>query len=422
MAKDQAGKTKNDMYEGSVAVAESPKAGEGPPTSWGGGGESIPADAVNATVQLFCSSNTPQSWKEVRSITAIVGDPWGNRGCPQEIQCFRPSRQDYLEFCVSLPAGRIVSLEFGVTYSDTKTPVWCEPLLTSVQCGGGAAIKHLLPEIPVASVLQKTSKLVIHAQWSSKKDGRWERTGPVEIASVNAKLLSIGNAVADTSPATNNETLPPPTLQGSTALIELSRGGTYKLDVRIKERYASVHPKMHHLFCACGDSAELTVYFEPCERVVALFFVNSCGQPVAATSVFQEGDVTPLNISEGGACSFHPGKVGSVRLSCQDYDLRPSEILVDERMHQAHVIEAVKKTRLLAGHSENISLELEEAIKPGVEAIFRILKTDGTFIEKLNAASGMVNYSAPTDYPILIEAVVDGIPVGRKTHYPTGWS
>lgn len=414
-------KAKNDAYEGGVAVAESEKADDAMASSWGGEGESINADTVEATVQLFCSSNTPQDWKDIKYVTAIIGDPSGSsRGCPLDIQCVRVSRQDYLEFTVSLPVRRMVGLEFGVKYPDTKTLVWCEPLLTSVECGGNATIKNWLPGLPPAPVQKDTAKLIIHAQWSTKKDGRWERTGPIEIASVNATLLPIRKADGG-EPAASSDTLPPATLQGATALLELLRGRTYDVTMQIKERYASVHPKMPHRFSVCADSAELVVCFEPCERMAALFFVNSCGQPVSPTDVLPEGSITPLQVTDG-ACSFHPARVGLLRLSCQDYDLRPNEIKVDERMHQAHVIEAVKKTRALATRSENISLELEERIRPGVEAIFRISTTDGKLIEKVNAASGTVNYSAPSDYPILIEAIVDGVPVGRQTHYPKGWS
>jgi hypothetical protein len=124
----------------------------------------------------------------------------------------------------------------------------------------------------------------------------------------------------------------------------LQRGSEYSIDLRLKEKYARSLPPMPFSLPVCwtGDR-ELSICLEPCERVVALFFVNSCGQPANPADVFVENRGQSLIISPEGVCTISGAESGIMRFLSSSFHLNPGEIHVDDRMAQAHVIQVAPK-------------------------------------------------------------------------------
>jgi hypothetical protein len=436
MAKEQAVKAKSDeAQEASTVAAEAGKPANtsltkaAAPTavkpSEGNGSKAASGDRTNVTVQLYSTSGAPLQWgaeNGVESVTAIVGELCGGDGqtCGQTFTSRSDSSsKGYVQFSLSIPPMKMVRIDLAVQYKNAAAPALCKPTITMVDCEEQRKIDLEVPPQAITPPKATTTTLILEGHWCSNKDVRHDRRGTVEIASASAKLLWMTGKKGVDQPPAKNPTIQA-TLQSGAALLLLQSGGTYEITFALKEKFARSCPGMPFVFDV-GWTGEKTlpICVEPCERVVALFFVNSCGQPAVPADVFRDNDVHAMTINEAGVCSFNAAKVGRVRLSSRNYELRPTEIEVDERMAQAHVIEALPRTLALAGAAnfEEIVLEFAEEIRQGERAFFRIMTLEGKLIETLEAGSGKAVYCPPTDEPLMIHALRNGKVIDEVMHH-----
>lgn len=391
----------------------------------GNGSKAGSGDTTNVTVQLYSTNGAPLQWDAengVESVTATVGELCGGDGqtCPETFTSRSDSSsKGYVQFDLSIPPMKMVRIDLAVQYKNSPAPALCKPTITMVDCEEHRRIDLEVPSQAITQPKATTTTLILEGHWCSNKDVRHDRRGTVEISSASAKLLWMTGKRGVDQPPAKNPTIQA-TLQSGAALLLLQSGGTYEITFALKEKFARSCPGMPFVFDV-GWTGEKTlpICVEPCERVVALFFVNSCGQPAVPGDVFRDNDVHAMTINEGGVSSFSGAKVGRVRLTSRNYELRPNEIDVDERMAQAHVIEALPKTHALAGAAnlEEIVLEFAEEIKQGERAFFRIMTLEGKLIETVEAGSGKAVYCPPTDEPLMIHALRNGKLIDQVMHH-----
>jgi hypothetical protein len=421
MAKDPIMKTKtNDANDTTTAAADAGKPADASLTKSTiakttehkeGGNSSV--DAVSVQVALCTTvqgKQVPLIWgsdgTDVTEVLYTVSDTCGeDQGCPNS----KKQASGAVGFQTRVRAGTMARIDASVTYSGAAEPVKCLPMIMSVACGEkNCSITMLAPPPPSQLTAAEAPQLILRTLWRTKGGDR-EEEGP-EITAVNIKAL--GDATSDSCSR--------PVVQGSGALLKLVRDQTYEVMAEFREDYACACPPLPmHVHVCWEGTRELPIFLERCERMVALFFVDSCGRPVVPSDVLRDGQVLPMNVSQGGLCSFHAERTGRVRLSSQDCEFRPNEIKVDERMKQAHVIEAIRRTAVSAISEgiEEIFLEIAEEIKQGEQAFFKILALDGKLIQTVKADKGRAHL-ADLDHPCLIQAFVGGNCVGEQPHYP----
>jgi hypothetical protein len=344
-------------------------------------------DAEGYVLQFGTDAN------EVDYVTVATGEPCGEESqtCPAKIT----GDEGNVDIPVLLHPNKTVLVNIKVMYANQTALVAGKPMMLSVGCEGPRRFMMPAPP-PPSQAAPGTTALTVQAYWCAKKAGRHDRARAAEIATATAKLMPTQGQVKDATP--QEASYAPSTVQGGIAHLILLQDSYYEVEVRLKEKYARSSPGMpFYLPTGSESEGELSIYFEPCERVVALFFVSSCGQPVTPGDVYQEGQVHALEINQEGGATLTGAEVGRVRFSSSTYQLKPNEIHIDERMAQAHVIEAIpmaiagKKPK--AREQEEFILELEKL--PRGDAIVEVLSLSGEQVASLSPdPAGQYRYPA----------------------------
>jgi hypothetical protein len=262
------------------------------------------AGAVNSTnlaVQLCDCDGKPLYWtKDIDSATASVVDLHGaNEPCLQQ---FPGRRECPATLDLQVPPNTWREIRVEAARANKKGTMHFVSAAAFVDFGHPQNIVILACPTPVKPVIEDTSMYAVTTYWCSNQAGRLDRTRGAEIASATAELVRC------TWPAgaklTPGETHVPATIDGANALFALRSGCSYSIDVRLKEKYLRSHPCMPLSITAGSQTPEpMPIYFERCERVAAILFVESCGQPVRPIDVYRNGEARPLEISREGVCT-----------------------------------------------------------------------------------------------------------------------
>jgi hypothetical protein len=375
-------------------------------------------NSANVTIILCTAEGAPLAWSEVQSVTAWSGDLCGreNQACPLDITQGQTGQASFL---LATPARRMVQIGAAAKYAKSGKAIAFVPVVTSVDCGETLTANMLAaPSMPEPAG-SDTSPLAIQAHWCVNKNGRRDRVRAAEIVSATAELMPktrIANS-EDSSALAPQAVFVRATMHGGVARFALLKRREYKIDVRLKENYARSCPPVPFTFCVGrGCETEMSLYFEACERVVALFFANSCGHPANPDDIYVEGDFQPLTLSPEGAHTLNGAEVGRVRFSSNKYQLSPSEIYVDERMTQAHAIQVTPRA---VSHPRPRLEEVEEFIfgfdqKPRGEASVEVLSPDGELVATLTAdSSGEYHFPAKPNDEFDFVARMDGRVIER---------
>jgi hypothetical protein len=354
------------------------------------------------TVTLCESDGTPLIWDEKKdsgtaTISALDGSGEGHKitlkSNPQHLPLkFHPQTWAVVDVEATI-SGTLTNFMQGAVFVDY----------------GGSPSLSLLQRVPPNTLPKDTSTFTVKAHWGNK-DGYPDRARTAEIASATAILVK--GSCPGRSNTTASETPVQATVYGATAVFAALRNGcTYSIDVRLKEKYSS--STMPQLITAPSGATDMPIYFEPCQRMVGLLFVDSCGKPAYPNDIQLEGRGQPLAISPEGMYTLTGADVGRVRFSSASYDLRPNEIAVDERMAQAYVVQvapwAVAGKSLEEPEIEEIVLDMKDALMEDGQATVNVLSDKGKLLETLVPASdGTVTYYGPRDEPVMLQAVVRG--------------
>jgi hypothetical protein len=261
--------------------------------------------------------------------------------------------------------------------------------------------------------------LTLNAHRCVSRDDHRDRTGAARIVWAAAEPIPHAQPDPTTSAAAKKPVPVLASIIDGIAFFSLHKNRNYLIDGRLEEECASTCPTFPFSWCADEDQ-ELSICVEPRERVVSVLMVDPCGKAVDPTGVLVEhgGKTQQLPAGQAGTYTLTGVEVGRVRLLSQSYRFNPHEILVDDRMNQAHVLEATRLNFQPSSEDlDELVLEFGDEIKEGEEALFRILTLEGKLIETLAAGSGKpVRYLAPQDEPIMIHACVNGKTVGQQVH------
>ncbi len=289
-------------------------------------------------------------------------------------------------------------------------------VIMSVGCKEKLPLKIWALPQAVARVQPKKRKIVIDGRWSGHRCGETDRSRPLHIESATATYYSVDPGKGTQEPHGTSHAV----VQGSTATFHLIEGH-YRLQFKLKEHFAGSVPSLPHTLIVGDADAHIPIWFEPCERTVTLLFVNACGHPEDGVDFHVEGEGALPAINQQGMLTFSPTKTGRLRLISHGFHLKPEEIHVDERMAQAHVIEALPKRHVLAGprDEEAIVLDLVELLEENQIAIVKLLTLDGAMLASQPAAKlEPARFEAKYDFPILLEAFVNGQPICQLIHQP----
>jgi hypothetical protein len=366
----------------------------------------------NLTISLLDAKGKPLTWgrgkESISKVTVATGDSCrATEPCPQT---FELGRGD-VELDLTVPTGKMVRIDLEVTYGPAGTPQKLAPILTTLECGADAETMDILvPGQTSPDPAEETATLLIRGHLCRR--GGCEKVEhalpvPIEEVIVATKWVTVNRR---TVPAGPNTPTPDVVRKDGVAFLSLEVGSTYQIDVRSRNKcgqtcYGLIPPL--YTVQKAGD-ATLDVCFEPQERMVALFFVDSCGQPASPSDVYRLDDGSPLDIDDNGRSQV-PAQ-GRLRLASLSYELRPSELHLEDGS-AAHVIHAQQ----LAG-SKALKSGLEECLfvfenlGRDSAAIVQVTNLKGELVDTLKAdAQGQISYTPKNPNETLeYAAYIDG--------------
>jgi hypothetical protein len=370
------------------------------------------ADTGEVKIELLDSKTLDKvEWKNIEKVTAKVGELCrAAEPCPQTITANQTT--------LTLPTETLVRIDLEVTYPNLP-PVALAPVITRIRCNeqNPPTISVLIPPPTPATASTESATVLVQGHLCSHKEGKRDRIRPVGIETPTVTVvwyLDNQGKPKQLDPKQPDPNAPSPkviTMQGGIALLTLPVKAMYEITVQSKEKCGRSCPSMPiqmPVWYPFEQSWEIC--FEPAEPAAALFFVDSCDQPVAPTDVFRQGYGKPLEIGSRGH-AWVTGK-GPVKLSSATHELFPDEIPIRERP-EPHVVRALPRAGAgkphTSGHHE--CTFAFEGLRRGSRATVKVMKQDGQLIKTLEAnEQGEVIYK-PDDPNEVLKYVgcIDGV-------------
>jgi hypothetical protein len=320
---------------------------------------------------------------------------------------------------LSVPSNQMTRIEAEATISgqqgDEQVPLI--PTVGSFGCEQPArTITMFATQEEIVPPQDESVMVSLIAHRCVNKDDHRDRTRTTRITSATAEVCD------GTKSQTSNATKPARitgTILDDIVIFKLEKDKNYLFRARFEEECANTCPTFPFVSCADRDK-EISICVEPRERVVNLLCIDACGKAVEPDFFVDQGEGwKQQSKGQGGTYTLTGLRAGRLRFRSENYKFTPEEIQVDERMNQAHVLEAKKvQTTVDSGGIEEIFLEIAEEIGQGEQALFNILTLEGKLIKTLKAENGRATYSAAADQPYLIRALVDGKVCGEQMHFP----
>ncbi len=383
--------------------------------------EAANAESAPSVTMFFCDSKGTLI-DQLTDLKARASEPCGRNEDP----CWHDIKQRKDGSAMfPVPAGQTVFVEAKGTIPGvegaTDKRVSFVPGLVNLCYGQTKNIKMFEAPAAAASPQADRVTLTITTHRCMNKDDHSERRGSARIVSATAEQIPYERSESHQAQGaiTKKPASIAATILEHVAFFTLQKNTDYRFHMRLEEECAKTCPPFPFTWCADKDR-EISICVEPRERVVTLMFVDSCGKAVEPSEVLvdQGEGWRQQPKGQGGACTLTGVRAGRLRLLSDGYKFRPEEIHVDERMNQAHVLEATKiQTTIESGEVEEIFLEIAEEIGQGEQALFNILTLDRKLIKTLKAAGGKAVYRATADETCLIQAVVGGRVCGEQMHY-----
>jgi hypothetical protein len=364
---------------------------------------------IEAYIELYTQDGKALGWSEFESVTATADElgAGDRQACPQEIY----SSSGDMKCPVFIPLQRFVRVQVQANYANGRTPMHFTPVVTYGDCGDDRLV------IPMMAIVHEwqpqagpSIPVTVNAHWCAKRAGRHERMRAAEIASATAKLVQVGAEKMPGAPPDHTKgeaTTVNATVHRESARFNLQQGKRYLIDIRLKEESLRSCPTMpFHLDVTGRIEREIPICFEPCERVVALFVVDNCGQPIKLTDLQVEGSGQPQVAFEGGVHIVSGAEVGVLRVSSQSFDVRPSEFHIGEGKLHAFSAKAVARAQARAGHKglEEIAVDLAEALAEDRDATLKVLTADRKLLHTVNAGDDkMARFYPENDDPLVLQ-------------------
>jgi hypothetical protein len=333
-------------------------------------------------------------------------------GCQDDSQsCWQPINSDSP---LTAPANKIVQIEAQAELSGE--PAHFYPFIGKFDCEKNSRIN--MYRVPAKEALTRgnTVELVVKAHLCNGRDDHRDQNRPARIAWATAQDQSVGKPDSGTQPGRQRPVTA--AILDHVALFNVQSDHQYLIEVRLEDRCATTCPSS---FSVPGSIGELSICAQPRERVVTLLFVDGCGKPVDPSDVLidERGSVQKLPAGLGGTYTLTGVEAGSLRFLSSVYDLRPREIHVDERMNQAHVVEAICTVPAAnSREADKIFLQIDQEIGEGLRAFFEVLTLEGKLLKTLDAENGKAVFHATDDQPCMIKALVGNTVVGETMHHP----
>jgi len=344
--------------------------------------------APNLNVTVLDHAGNPLSWDNdmrLRVTTSYLDSsrmPCARKqDCADDIQ----SQSDAVTFGRYIEPRRTAIIQAEIKYQDQDEWQAFQPLVTSLDCTQSATATLRAPA-PVNIVRQQDKTQVLIEGRVCTSNAGHDETHKVEFEQVTARSTAKQTTDPDNKAAHASNPSTQATLMGNQAYLSLPPG-EYELVVKTRENFARSFPRTPFYLTVGTQDVQHCIWFEPCHKTVTLMFADTCGNPVSGVEleVKGEGLVGPSN--DQGMLSFTPSRIGSFHISSQSVHLKPDVLHVDERMAQAHVIEVLPKTHLLAGPArrDEIILDLIEILEEEQIAIVKLLTLDGKVLETKEA-------------------------------------
>jgi hypothetical protein len=377
--------------------------------------QSAPANWTQVTIRPSVLGGAPIS--NVKGMKVRASNMCGQKedGCWQVLT----PQQSGSWGTFSVPSNQMMRIEAEATISGQQGNEQV-PLITTVGSFGceqpARAITMYATQQEIAPPQDESVTVSLIAHRCVNKDDHRDRMRTTRITSATAEVCD------GTKSQTSNATKPTRiagTILDDIVIFKLEKDKNYLFRARFEEECANTCPTFPFASCADGDK-EISICVEPRERVVNLLCIDACGKAVEPDFFVDQGEGwKQQSKGQGGTYTLTGLRAGRLRLLSENYRFTPEEIQVDERMNQAHVLEATKiHDQIEQGEAEEIFLEIAEEIEQGEQALFNILTLDGRLIKTLKAENGGTTYSAAVDQPYVIRAVVDGKVCGERTHFP----
>jgi hypothetical protein len=300
-------------------------------------------NSTNVTIQL-CKGGTDLLWADVHSATATIYDLEDDHACPRALYFECKTLTDVVSCTFPVLSTRLLRIDAEAT-EKSGTRLGFMPAITLLNCGGDATVQMMGYAEPVKQEIQRATTVALKPRWCENKGVRRDRMPVPEIASATAQIIPPALALLKGKGEDRTKGQPASHLlhahvHNGTAYLPLQKGVAYEVDFQLKGKYHHCcHTRPFQLTVNSEGDQEIPILFEPCERVVVLFFVDPCGQPASPQDVHLEGTGQLLSRNESGGYALTGPEVGRVRFLSRDYDLSPNEIHIDERMAQAHMIQ-----------------------------------------------------------------------------------
>jgi hypothetical protein len=375
----------------------------------------------NLKIKLLDATDLqPLRWKTVKSVNVTIPLSCGDsEPCPLTVMPHSPNvcgENGNVAFWLMVKENADLRVMVEVTFQDETTGT-SELVATSVACGQ-MATAYALVRSEATTTSSGTADVTLEAYQCPTTGGQRGRSRRVRIKQASAIVKGTPIEGGGFQPNGGQSQVSASVLDG-VAYFRLQRGNLVEIDASFEERefIAESSLPLLHLVPDSGNSA-LKISCTTVARKLRLFFVDSTG---AATSpdVSIEGG-SELSISNG-VCTISDAKTGRMRLIATGADLYPSEINVDENMLQGQVIEVRRKVSTTLDREDDLIFDFAVPLTQDDLAFVRVRGLDGKVHDILQARGGeLLKYSAPSDQPVMLEAVVNGREVGSVIHKPKG--
>jgi hypothetical protein len=371
-------------------------------------------------IQLLDSTNLqPLSWgrgeSHVSQVSVTVGEQCrSGQTCPQVFTSGSMKSTDPITLTV--PTQTLVTINLEITYgSQSQTPLAVPPVVTRIACDEPTtpSISVSVPPPAETSPTSETATLTIQGHSCSHKEGKRNRIRPVKIETPTVKTLGYKNDAGTVIPPdTNAPSAQVTMMQGGVALVTMPVGAIYEINVGTSDNCRRSCPGMPVQIPVFNEFEQnWDICFEPAQPSAALFFVDSCGQPVVPTDIFPRGQGKALDVTPTGQ-AWLTGE-GHVTLSSPTHELIPHEIPLRGDKTEAHVVRATPR----AGASKALTSGKNECtfvfpdLNSDSRATVTVMKKDGELITTLTAnEQGEVTYK-PDDPNEVLKYVgyIDGV-------------
>lgn len=337
--------------------------------------------------------------------------------CPDDIQ----PQGDFVTFALTVEPRRAVMINAEIKYTPQGEWLAFEPLLTSLECAKPADVTLKSPVPASITRRQDKTQVIIEGRLCTSK-ARQDDTNKVEFEQVTARSTAKSTSDPANKAAQASNISMQAVLVGNQAYLSLPPG-EYEMSIKTRDHFARSSPRTpFHLQVGTQD-VQYPIWFEPCERTVTLMFVDACGQPVSGVEleVKDEGLLGPSN--EQGILPFTPSRTGTFHISSRKLHVKPDVLHVNESRAQAHVFEVVARSHQRVASSDlgMVVLDLVELLEEDQIAIVKLLSLEGKMLDTQEAKkSEPARFNAQYDFPILLEAFVNGKPICQLIHQPHG--